>query len=88
MTFRDYRIFSIVVYNDFSTLIILPGSCLLGFPSVATILPIPTGYKNWVLVKVYYLGPPMNLFKQTVRPMKFKQSANQIYARMINKAKR
>ncbi len=37
---------------------------------------------------VYYLGPSMSLFKQTVRPMKLKQSANQIYARMINITKR
>ncbi len=37
---------------------------------------------------MYYKGPSMSLFNQTVRPMKFKQSANQIYARIINMAKR
>ncbi len=30
----------------------------------------------------------MSIFKQMVRPIKFKQSANQIYARMINMANR
>ncbi len=33
-----------------------------------------------ISVTMYHFGPSMSLFKHTFRPMKCKQSANQIYA--------